>query len=108
MRREQPSLKREMPGEGTPEAPGPRAERSKLVVQTEELSHGEQGVILLEQMLERQTMMRALRRVEGNRGAAGVDGMAVEELRGHVRVHWGAIREQLRAGSYRPQPVRRG
>ncbi len=78
-----------------------------LMVRTEELSHGEQGTSLLEQMLERQNMMRALRRVESNRGAAGVDGMTAGELRGHLRMHWGAIREQLRAGSYRPQPVRR-
>jgi group II intron reverse transcriptase/maturase len=74
---------------------------------TEELVHGEQGADLLEKMLERANMMRALRRVEGNRGAGGVDGMEVGELREHLRAHWAGIREQLREGSYQPQPVRR-
>ena len=74
---------------------------------TEELVHGEQGTELLERMLERPNMERALRRVESNRGAAGVDGMGVGELRDHLRAHWAEIREHLREGSYRPQPVRR-
>jgi RNA-directed DNA polymerase len=93
--------------EAAREAPGPRAERSVLVARAAELSHGEQETPLLERMLERPNMLRALRRVESNRGAAGVDGMGVGELRAHLRLHWEAIREQLRAGSYRPQPVRR-
>ena len=78
-----------------------------LVAPTEELAHGAQGTDLLERMLERDNMLRALRRVEGNRGAAGVDGMAVGELRAYLRTDWAELREQLREGSYRPQPVRR-
>lgn len=52
-------------------------------------------------------MIRALQRVERNRGAAGMDGMTVGELRGYLRTDWAMIREQLLAGSYVPQPVRR-
>ena len=33
--------------------------------------------------------------------------MTVEELPGHLREHWPAIREQLLSGTYRPLPVRR-
>ena len=33
--------------------------------------------------------------------------MAVEELPGHLRQHWPAIRKQMLAGTYVPQPVRR-
>jgi RNA-directed DNA polymerase len=107
MRGEQPNLKRELPEEVAPEASEPRVERSVLMARTEELSHGEHETSLLERMLERQNLLRALRRVERNRGAAGVDGMAVGELRAYLREHWEGIREQLRSGSYRPQPVRR-
>jgi RNA-directed DNA polymerase len=74
---------------------------------TGELVHGEQRTDLLERVLERGNMLKALARVESNRGAAGVDGMGVGELREHLRAHWVGIREQLREGSYRPQPVRR-
>jgi RNA-directed DNA polymerase len=89
------------------EARGSQAEPRVPMVPTEELVHGEQGMELLERMLERGNMRRALRRVESNRGAAGVDGMGVGQLREHLRAHWAQIREQLREGSYRPQPVRR-
>jgi len=49
----------------------------------------------------------ALRRVQRNKGAAGVDGMTVQELPAYLREHWPALREQLLAGRYHPQPVRR-
>lgn len=62
---------------------------------------------LWEQVWERQNLLQALRRVEGNRGAPGVDGMTVEELRPYLVEHWLAIREALDGGWYRPSPVRR-
>jgi len=62
---------------------------------------------LLEVMLERENLWAALKRVEQNKGAAGVDGMGVTELRGYLKDHWPDVREQLRSGSYQPQPVRR-
>lgn len=62
---------------------------------------------LMEMMLERENLKAALRRVEQNKGAAGVDGMSVTELRGYLKQHWPTLREQLLNGSYRPQPVRR-
>jgi RNA-directed DNA polymerase len=45
--------------------------------------------------------------VKRNGGAPGIDGMTVEQLRDHVRVHWGTIRTKLLAGTYVPSPVRR-
>ena len=77
------------------------------MARTEELVHEAQGTDLLERALERGNMQRALRRVERNRGAPGVDGMEVGDLRAHLQVHWPETREQLLAGSYQPQPVRR-
>ena len=62
---------------------------------------------LMERMLERENVMSALRRVEANRGSAGVDGMPVSQLRNYLKEHWPCIREQLLTGQYIPSPVRR-
>lgn len=67
--------------------------------------HGVEG--LWEQMFSRDNLMAALRRVQRNGGAAGVDGMTVEELPDHLRAHWPSIREKLEAGRYEPSPVKR-
>ena len=60
---------------------------------------------LLEAVVERRNMWLALKQVERNSGAAGVDNMTVAQLRGYLREHWLRIREELLAGSYQPQPV---
>jgi len=62
---------------------------------------------LIETMLERGNLLEALHRVESNRGAAGVDGLTVSQLRQYLRVHWAGIKEQLLKGEYQPRPVRR-
>lgn len=60
---------------------------------------------LLEAVVERKNMWLALKQVERNRGAAGVDNMTVGQLRSYLREHWLRIKEELLAGSYQPQPV---
>ncbi len=62
---------------------------------------------LWEEIFSRPTLFTALERVQRNGGAAGVDGMTVEELPGHLQAHWSSIRGKLEAGSYQPSPVRR-
>lgn len=62
---------------------------------------------LIEKVLQRENMMKALKRVVRNSGAPGVDGMTVDELAGHCKTHWPQIRENLRNGRYTPQPVRK-
>ena len=62
---------------------------------------------LLEAVLERDNLFRALKRVKSNRGSPGVDGMRTDDLPAHLRVHWPRLREELLAGRYQPQPVRR-
>src|SRR5467141_218228 len=61
----------------------------------------------MEEVCERENCKQALRRVKANKGSPGVDGMTVEQLPGHLKEHWPAIREQLLSGAYRPQPVKR-
>lgn len=67
----------------------------------------EETSALLEEMLRRENMLGALKRVQSNAGAAGVDGMTVSELDAHLREHWLRTREELRSGTYHPQPVRK-
>lgn len=62
---------------------------------------------LLEQVLERTNLQRALKQVCQNKGAPGIDGMTVEELPGFLKHHWPELRSQLETGRYRPQPVKR-
>jgi len=65
------------------------------------------GHRLMEQVVERVNALAALKRVKQNQGSPGVDGMSVDDLTPYLVVHWKRIREQLLAGSYQPQPVRR-
>jgi RNA-directed DNA polymerase len=67
----------------------------------------EAGVRLMEQVVSRNNMRAAYDRVVSNDGAAGVDKMTVDQLRGHLIEHWPRIKEELLNGSYHPQPVRK-
>lgn len=63
--------------------------------------------MLMEQILSRENLIRALNRVVRNKGSHGVDGMPVQNLRGHVIEHWDTMKVKLLSGTYQPQPVRR-
>jgi RNA-directed DNA polymerase len=62
---------------------------------------------LMEMVVRRPNLQNALKRVRSNKGSPGIDGMTVGELSAHLRGHWEEIREQLLAGTYRPQMVKR-
>jgi len=62
---------------------------------------------LMEAVIERGNLKLAYQRVVENKGAAGVDQLAVSELKDHLQRHWPTIRARLLAGVYQPQPVRR-
>jgi group II intron reverse transcriptase/maturase len=62
---------------------------------------------LMEEVCERRNLLAALKRVRRNAGSPGIDGMTVEQLPDHLRVHWPRLREELLAGRYQPQPVKR-
>ncbi|MFZ2445764.1 MAG: group II intron reverse transcriptase/maturase [Syntrophobacteraceae bacterium] len=61
----------------------------------------------MEVVVERENMFKALRRVETNKGSAGVDGVSVANLRASLREHWPRVKEELLEGRYQPQPVRK-
>jgi len=62
---------------------------------------------LMEEVLERENLKEALRRVKANKGSAGMDGMTVQQLTRYLVKHWPEHRDQLLSGTYQPQPVRR-
>ena len=62
---------------------------------------------LMEQILSKENLNAAYLQVVRNKGAAGVDGMTVEELGAYLSENGENIREQLRTRKYKPQPVRR-
>lgn len=68
-----------------------------------EVSTGE----LLERVLHRDNLNLAYKRVKRNDGRHGIDGMEADELLPYLREHGESIRERLREGKYKPEPVRR-
>jgi len=63
--------------------------------------------MLLNQVLSRQNMLLALKRVEQNKGSHGVDMMPVQNLRKHIVENWSSLKEDILQGTYEPMPVRR-
>jgi len=63
---------------------------------------------LFERTLQRENIQAAWKRVRANKGAAGIDGMTIEEFPDWVRSgHWERVTQELRSGVYKPDPVRR-
>jgi group II intron reverse transcriptase/maturase len=62
---------------------------------------------LLERILNKKNLHAAYKQVMRNKGSHGVDGMAVDELLPYLNEEGGKLIEMLKAGTYRPKPVRR-
>lgn len=62
---------------------------------------------LMEKVVERSNLKKALERVESNKGAAGIDEMQTSELRQFLKANWENIKQELLDGTYKPAPVRR-
>lgn len=65
------------------------------------------GADLLEEVLDRENLNRAFKKVKANKGAPGIDGMTVEDAPEWLREHKGELLESIRNGKYKPSPVRR-
>ena len=94
----------ELPLEGRGEAPraARRGEAGPTAHGLERSGDGD----LMDRIVERSNLARALKRVRQNRGSAGIDGMTVDELAPYLRDHWPGLREALLAGTYQPRAVR--
>jgi RNA-directed DNA polymerase len=62
---------------------------------------------LFEKVFTADNLKRAWQQVRANKGAAGVDGMKIEEFLEWAKLHWQACKTQLLNGHYRPAPVKR-
>lgn len=83
--------------------------RDPVSDETQGTTHDTEGTgsgLLLE-ALARQNLLKAMKRVKANKGAAGVDGMDIDQTVEYLKHHWPRIRAELLAGTYRPSPVRR-
>ncbi|MEU6657376.1 group II intron reverse transcriptase/maturase [Streptomyces sp. NPDC046900] len=84
----------------------PSGERSDRTALHRDNNHRETA-FLWETVFSKENLLAALRRVEANRGAPGVDGMTTEELRPWIAQNWPSVWAELDAGTYQPAPVRR-
>ncbi len=98
----------EMPEPYRKEAAGSRHEpgrvRQTFAAGMEQASS--ETTALMEQVVGRENLKRALKRVVANKGAPGTDGMTVEELTPYLKAHWPRLRGELLEGRYAPKPVR--
>ena len=62
---------------------------------------------LLETILHKDNLNRAYKRVKANKGAAGIDGMTVEEALPYLKEHQRELTDRIYKGKYTPSPVRR-
>ena len=68
---------------------------------------GKKKSSMLEQIIDRRNIERALEQVIRNKGAAGADGMQTGELRSYLNDNWQSLRARIMEGSYAPSPVRK-
>ncbi|HEY7329475.1 MAG TPA: group II intron reverse transcriptase/maturase [Gemmataceae bacterium] len=93
--------------ESRSESPMAAEEGTELSMANREAQSPMRTDSLMEEVCQRDNLWQALARVQANKGAPGVDGMTVRKLPKYLKRHWPKIREQLLAGTYRPQPVKR-
>ena len=98
----------ELPLEKRGEAPtAERSGEATSAAQGDEHSGLDAARRLMERVVERGNLVRALTRVRRNRGSPGVDGLTVDELPAYLKQHWPVLREQLLTGRYQPSAVKR-
>lgn len=85
------------------------ATRDPVSEETSGSRHGNEstGSALLQAALTRENLQQAFKRVRANKGAAGVDGLDIDQTSRYLVTAWPCIKEQLLSGTYRPSPVRR-
>lgn len=62
---------------------------------------------MLEQIVSRNNLNEAFKRVKANKGSHGVDEMKVDELLQYLKENGETLKQSILDGTYRPNPVRR-
>src|SRR6266700_2140242 len=99
------SLALEPGGRGEPPVSGHQGAEPFVAKPAPESSAGTEQ--LMEEVCNRENLVRAWKRVRSNKGGPGVDGMTIDDAKDYLREHWPSIRSRLLAGTYQPQPVKR-
>lgn len=103
MQREQKTAIADYSCEGMVETKSNKRVRSAVALETAEKN----GTGLLERILHRDNLNAAWRKVKDNKGAAGIDGMTVDEMLPYLKEHREELLESIRGGWYKPKPVKR-
>lgn len=62
---------------------------------------------LMDQILSRENMLLAYKKVKDNKGAGGIDNISVDGIDEYLKENWEDIKERIRNRKYKPQPVLR-
>ncbi|NLA70318.1 MAG: group II intron reverse transcriptase/maturase [Clostridiales bacterium] len=62
---------------------------------------------LLDQILSKENMNLAYKKVKANKGASGIDDVSVDEVYDYIKKNWKSIKEKIQKRKYRPEPVLR-
>ena len=63
---------------------------------------------LVDKVIRPTSLEAAWRKVARNKGAAGVDGQSIERFAAQAERYMHELHEQLKAGTYRPSPIKTG
>ncbi|QQE72713.1 group II intron reverse transcriptase/maturase [Brevibacillus composti] len=103
----------QLPTEGSPQKNSAEHEGyagvhvPERIAETDDTNANESKERLLEKIISRDNLNEAFKRVKANKGSHGIDGMGVDELLQYLKENGETIKEQILAGRYRPNPVRR-
>lgn len=65
------------------------------------------GINLIEKVISDGNLWSAYEKVYANKGAPGIDGLTVFQLKNHMKEYYQQLKQKLRDGTYQPQPVKR-
>lgn len=65
------------------------------------------GIKLINKVIADENLWKAYEKVKSNKGAPGVDGITVYQLKSHMEKYYQPLKQKLMDGTYQPQPVKR-
>src|SRR5699024_3410261 len=65
------------------------------------------GINLIDKVISDNNLWYAYKKVYSNKGAPGIDGITVFELKEHMGKYYQSLKRKVKEGTYQPQPVKR-
>lgn len=65
------------------------------------------GIDLINKVIADENLWNAYKKVKSNKGAPGIDGITVHQLKSHMEEYYQPLKQKLMDGTYQPQPVKR-